>query len=286
MKKTVATNGYQPSLFDVLEKIERSTSTIEELRVPIFAPVVQIAKNSSTYKEFIQNKNVRKIKTKWGEVEIRNRLLTQVHKDLLDLIHTHSKETKKLDSGRVVIYFSQSEVMKHYGDQGKNLKWFREKLGEIRDAVILYRDNKGNEFDFNIIANKAFDFNQDMFGIILDEAYVRFYERGLSIDYKDDVPELLNVNSPLIRAIIRFFFTHKSLNLNIDDVLQTIGHPMESLRTVQMAKKEIRDNQEVFEKFSINYEHNKKIFYYRGHKSVNFLPSITIKEESTPEKLS
>ena len=84
MKKKVATNSYQPSLFDVLDKIERSTSTVEELRVPIFAPVVQIAKNSSTYKEFIQNKNVRKIKTKWGEVEIRNRLLTQVHKDLLD----------------------------------------------------------------------------------------------------------------------------------------------------------------------------------------------------------
>ncbi|HDQ15622.1 MAG TPA: hypothetical protein ENN45_01015, partial [Bacteroidetes bacterium] len=234
---------YQPSLFDTLEKIEKSTSTIDELRVPIFAPVIQIAKNSGTYKEFIANKNVRKIKTKWGEVEIRNRLLTQIHKDLLDLIFSYSRETKRLENGKIVIYFSQTEIMKHYGDLGKNLKWFREKLSEIRDAVVLYRDNKGNEFDFNIIANKAFDFEQDMFGIVLDDAYVKFYENGLSVDYKKNVPELLKVGSPLLRSIIRFFFTHNSLNLNVDDVLHTIGFPTESTRTVQMAKKELKESQ-------------------------------------------
>ena len=274
---------YQPSLFDTLEKIEKSTSTVDELRVPIFAPVVQIAKNSGTYKEFIANKNVRKIKTKWGEVEIRNRLLTQIHKDLLDLIFSYSKETRRLENGKIVIYFSQSEIMRHYGDLGKNLKWFREKLSEIRDAVILYRDNKGNESDFNIIANKAFDFEQDMFGIILDDAYVKFYENGLSIDYKKNVPELLKVGSPLLRSIIRFFFTHNSLNLNVDDVLHTIGFPMESTRTVQLAKKELKESQDILEQFFIDYDASKRIFYYKGHKSVSFLPSIT-KEDKEPSK--
>ncbi|AII15593.1 hypothetical protein CIG1485E_a0068 (plasmid) [Campylobacter iguaniorum] len=283
MNKMKKQKNYQPSLFDTLEKIEKSTSTIDELRVPIFAPVIMIAKNSGTYKEFIANKNVRKVKTKWGEVEIRNRLLTQIHKDLLDLIFSYAKETRRLENGKIVIYFSQSEIMRHYGDLGKNLKWFREKLSEIRDAVILYRDNKGNEFDFNIIANKAFDFEQDMFGIILDDAYVKFYENGLSIDYKNNVPELLKVGSPLLRSIIRFFFTHNSLNLNVDDVLHTIGFPMESTRTVQLAKKELKESQDILGQFFINYDVSKRIFYYKGHKSVSFLPSIT-KEDKEPSK--
>lgn len=270
----------QLTFFDTLEKIEKSTSTISELRVPVYAPVMQITKNSATFKEFSANKNIRRIKTKWGEVEIRNRILTQIHKDLLDLIFSYSKDTRRLDNGKIVIYFSQSEIMRYYGDQGKNLKWFREKLSEIRDAVILYRDNKGNEFDFNIIANKAFDFEQDMFGIILDDAYVKFFEVGLSVDYQKEVQELLKVGSPLLRSIIRFFFTHQALNLQVDDLLQAIGFPMESIRSVQMAKKEIKESVVLLAKFSINYDANKGMFYYNGHKSIHILPSITQAKEN------
>lgn len=272
-KKKKATN--QLTFFDTLEKIEKSTSTISELRVPVYAPVMQITKNSATFREFSANKNVRRIKTKWGEVEIRNRILTQIHKDLLDLIFSYAKDTRRLDNGKIVIYFSQSEVMRYYGDQGKNLKWFREKLSELRDAVILYRDNKGNEFDFNIIANKTFDFDQDMFGIILDDAYVKFFEVGLSVDYRKEVQELLKVGSPLLRSIIRFFFTHQSLNLHVDDLLQAIGFPMESIRSVQTAKKELKENVVALSKFGITYDTSKCIFYYNGQKSIHILPPIT-----------
>lgn len=264
----------QLSLFDIVEKIDNSTSSIDELRVPIFAPVMRIAKNSSTYKEFISNKNVRYIKTKWGEVEIRNRLLTQVHKDLLDLIFTYSKETKKLENGNIALFFSQSEIMEHYGDKGKNLKWFREKLSEIRDAIILYRDNKGNEFDFNIISNKAFRSDNGIFGIVLDNSYVKFYENGLSVSYKKEIPELLKISSPLLRSIIRFFFTHSSLNFHLDDLLQTIGFPMESTRRLQDAKRELKESRLELFHFNINYEPTKQIFYYKGNNNVSFLPSL------------
>ncbi|EPZ1799881.1 hypothetical protein ACXK18_000714 [Campylobacter upsaliensis] len=83
--KNVKEKYIQHSLFDVVEKIEKSTSSIDELRVPIFAPISQINKNSSIYKSFVENKNIRTIETKWGAIEIRNRILTQTHKDILDL---------------------------------------------------------------------------------------------------------------------------------------------------------------------------------------------------------
>lgn len=73
----------QKSLFESVEdKIKYSTSSVEELRVPIYAPVKQLPPQSSAAKDFKKNNNVRTIETKWGRVEIRNRLLTQTHKEI------------------------------------------------------------------------------------------------------------------------------------------------------------------------------------------------------------
>jgi len=103
----------QKSLFENVEdKIKYSTSSVEELRVPIYAPVKQLPPQSSAAIEFKKNNNVRTIQTKWGHVEIRNRLVTQTHKDIMDLISTYNKKIKRLDDGTIALYFSQSEISK------------------------------------------------------------------------------------------------------------------------------------------------------------------------------
>ena len=108
MSKKVST---QKSLFETVEdKIKYSTSSVEELRVPIYAPVKQLPPQSVAAKEFKKNNNVRIIETKWGHVEIRNRLLTQTHKDIMDLIFTYHKKIKRLEDGTIALYFSQSEI--------------------------------------------------------------------------------------------------------------------------------------------------------------------------------
>ena len=261
---------YQPSLFKSVEqKIENSTSTVEELRVPIYAPVKQLPPQSTAMKEFKKNNNVRTIETKWGQVEIRNRLLTQTHKDILDLIFTFHEKRKKLYDGSIALYFSQSKVAKEYGDTSKNLKWFRQKLDEITDCRIQYINNTGDQIDFRIINKKAFSVKEDMYGIILDENYVEFYEKGLSIDYEKKIPSLLKVGSPLVKSIIRFFFTHKSLNMSLEKLLNTIGFPLPaSQRTMQTAKKTLRENIETFDNFEIKYDPKKEIFYYKGNQDV------------------
>ena len=42
----------QLTLFNVVEKIENSTTTITELRIPIFSPVQKLSGNSVTAREF------------------------------------------------------------------------------------------------------------------------------------------------------------------------------------------------------------------------------------------
>jgi len=277
----------QKSLFDTVEdKIKYSTSSVEELRVPIYAPVKQLPPQSSAAKDFKKNNNVRVIKTKWGHVEIRNRLLTQTHKDIMDLIFTYNKKIKKLEDGSIAIYFSQSEISKEYSvsyqnnsgvAKSKNLKWFRQKLDEIADCRIQYKDNHGNEIDFRIILKKAFSSNENLYGIILDSNYIEFYEKGLSVNYSSKISDLIAVDSPLVKSIIRFFFTHKAINLSLENVLITVGFPLPaSVRTLQIAKKTLREHIDVFKSFDITYDEKKEIFYYKG--TDNIFINLPIKE--------
>jgi len=284
----------QKSLFENVEdKIKYSTSSVEELRVPIYAPVKQLPPQSSAAKDFKKNNNVRTIETKWGHVEIRNRLLTQTHKDIMDLIFTYNKKIKRLDDGTIALYFSQSEISKAYNNSNdnesttntsKNLKWFRQKLDEIADCRIQYKDNKGNEIDFRVILKKAFSSKENLYGIVLDSNYVEFYEKGLSVNYSSKIPELISVESPLVKSIIRFFFTHKALNLSLENILITVGFPLPaSIRTMQTAKKTLREHIDVFKQFDIEYDAKSEVFYYKGTTEVFINMPIDNKTEKLPE---
>lgn len=283
----------QKSLFENVEdKIKYSTSSVEELRVPIYAPVKQLPPQSAAAKDFKKNNNIRKIETKWGHVEIRNRLLTQTHKDIMDLIFTYNKKIKRLEDGTIAIYFSQSEISKAYNtndeestaNNSKNLRWFRQKLDEIADCRIQYKDNKGNEIDFRVILKKAFSSKENLYGVVLDSNYVEFYEKGLSVNYSSKIPELISVESPLVKSIIRFFFTHKAINLSLENILITVGFPLPaSVRTMQIAKKTLREHIDIFKKFDIIYDSKNEVFYYKGTNDVYINLPLENKTEKLPE---
>lgn len=265
----------QPSLFDVVEKIEKSTSSIDELRVPIFAPISQINKNSSIYKNFIANKNIRVIETKWGAIEIRNRILTQTHKDILDLIFTYADEIREEIDGSVIIKFTRSKILQEYTNgeySSKNFKWFKEKLLEIKDSVIRYKDKNDRSFAFNIIDTVIEDKNN--FGIVVSKSYINFYEKSLSVNYKKEIPKLLEIENSLLKAIVRFFFSHSHCNIKIDDLFMALGFPMESTRWLQISKKEIRDSIDILAGFGISYDSKKEVFYYQGNKNINLIPIV------------
>jgi len=290
----VAKKPIQKSLFESVEdKIKYSTSSVEELRVPIYAPVKQLPPQSSAAKDFKKNNNVRTIETKWGRVEIRNRLLTQTHKDIMDLIFTYNKKIKRLEDGTIALYFSQSEISKVYNNSddnqsttntSKNLQELRKKLDDIADCRIQYKDNKGNEIDFRVILKKAFSSKENLYGIVLDSNYVEFYEKGLSVNYSSKISKLISVESPLVKSIIRFFFTHKALNLSLENILITVGFPLPaSVRTMQTARKTLREHVDVFKQFDIEYDSKNEVFYYKGTTEVFINLPINNKTEKLPE---
>ena len=272
----------QLGLFNVVEKIESSTSTITELRIPIFSPVQKLSGNSVTAREFKKNGGIRTIETSWGKVEIRGRkLLTQVHRDLLDCIYTHATTIMPLPTKEVTIVFSQTKILKEYSAEEKSkswetqTKWLKEKIKEIRDVTVNYVNTKGDSFDFNLISHLDYLEDYKAYSITLDNRYLKFYERELSINYKRELTKLLKIDSALIKAIIRWFFTHKKEStFKLMTVLEALGFPIDSPKTLQVSKREIKNRIGDLQSFGIDYNPDEELFYYRGNVAVGFIPSL------------
>lgn len=280
---------FEPTLFSTVEKIENSTATITELRIPIFSPVQKLSGNSVTAREFKKNGGVRTTETSWGKVEIRGRkLLTQVHRDLLDCIYTHATTILPHSNGTVTIIFSQTKILKEYSGEDKSkswetqTKWLKEKIKEIRDVTVNYVNTKGDSFDFNLISHLDYLEEYKAYSITLDNRYLKFYERELSINYKEELTKLLKVDLALIKAIIRWFFTHKEKStFKLMTVLEALGFPIDSPKTLQVAKRDIKSRAAELESFGIKYNADDEIFFYEGNKAVAFIPALFDKKDKS-----
>ena len=273
--------------FDVIQKFEKTISTVNELRTGIFAPIDKISANSKTYKDFIQNNRKRSIETSWGKTIIKGNILTQTHRDLLDCIIAGAKEIKELEGGGIAIYFSTTDILKSYsGKQNTNTKWLKDKLDEIQNSSIEFKqENTQDYYSFSIIDSHAYSTKHNSFGLILTPAYRKFFEEQLTINYKKELPKLLKVKSALLKAIIRFFWTHSvSSTMDIVTLLKTIGFPIDSIRMKQKAVKEIKDNTDLLLEYGIVFEPKSKLIYRKNsfENSISFLGSV--KQETLPDK--
>ena len=275
--------------FDVVHKFEKTITTVNELRTGIFAPIDKISANSKTYKEFIENNRKRTIETSWGKTIIKGNILTQTHRDLLDCIIAGAKEIKELEGGGIAIYFSTTDILKSYsGKQNTNTKWLKDKLDEIQNSSIEFKQKNTNDYySFSIIDSHAFSTKHNSFGLILTPAYRKFFEEQLTIDYKKELKKLLKVKSALLKAVIRFFWTHaKTSSMDIIVLLQTIGFPTDSVRMRQKAVKEIKDNIDMLMDYGIVFEPKSKLIYRKNsfENSISFLGAVKDKKTVLEKK--
>jgi hypothetical protein len=270
--------------FDVVQKFEKTLTTANELRTGIFAPIDKISANSKTYKDFIENNRKRSIETSWGKTIIKGNILTQTHRDLLDCIIAGAKEIKELEGGAIAVYFSTTDILKSYsGKSNTNTKWLKDKLDEIQNSSIEFKQNNTKDYySFSIIDSHAFSTKHNSFGLVLTPAYRKFFEEQLTVNYKKELPKLLQVKSALLKAIIRFFWSHSSgSNMDIENLLQTVGFPLESVRMKQKAIKEIKDNIALLSEYGIVFEPKSKLIYRKAsfENSITFMkgtPSSTV----------
>ncbi|MCT7606791.1 hypothetical protein N5U27_09800 [Aliarcobacter butzleri] len=275
----------QYSLFDTKQKINESTSTLMDLRVSPFMPVDKISHNSALAKEFVANKNVLKRETAFGTVEIRNRLLTQYHKMILDCIMIHNIRSV-VYKGTIAIYFSIYEIAQKLGLEwsGKTQKNIQEAIEYIKDVVIVRSDSNGSGItsSYNIIQEMKYSSKEQSYVIVLSSLYAEYFNKTMSINYNKRFDELISIKgkgSAFIRSIIEFFITHNASTENIQrmklmQLLETINYPCETPRQITSAKQYLKEYEHELAKFSIKYYSGSQLFEYSGTTDIRFIPPL------------
>lgn len=275
----------QYSLFDTKQKINESTSTLMDLRVSPFMPVDKISHNSALAREFVANKNILKRETAFGTVEIRNRLLTQYHKMILDCIMVHNIRSV-VYKGTIAIYFSIYEIAQQLGLEwnGKTQKNIQEAIEYIKDVVIVRTDadNPSITSSYNIIQEMKYSSKEQAYVIVLSSQYAEYFNKTISINYNKRFDELIGIRgkgSAFIRSIIEFFITHDASADNIQrmklmQLLETINYPCQTQRQVTSAKQYLKEYEKELAKFNIKYYTGSQLFEYTGTSDIRFIPPL------------
>jgi len=276
-----------------LAKFERSNATLNELRLAMFAPIGRLT-HSSKSNILMKEKGRIVRKTNWGEMVIENKVLTQIHRDILDLIFTHGEAIRPINTSYkdgVAYRFDANKILDAYGwENSRNTSWLNDKLKEMRDARITIKTNHGDEYDFNILSSRGFREEMGSFYIEFSPAYVDYFNRSISIDYRNQLPQLLKIKSPVVKAIIRLELTHKKsstmrlfsgTNESGEErigLLEAIGYPVESPAAIKTAMTDLRQYKETLASFGILYEEgtrqkNGKLSYRKKDSlNIKFIP--------------
>jgi len=142
--------------------------------------------------------------------------LTQLHKNLLDIILSFSEKKGRIYN--ISLYGIQKILNKKSLTNGNFLI---KKLKEIQSTSIQMK--VGDMFiSFNIINNFGYDKKNRNYFIEINENYIKFSSLFFNISYKKHLEELLKL-SQYTQQIITYLFTfQRGHNANIDDLINKV----------------------------------------------------------------
>ena len=243
----------QQSLFDTFKT---SNATVTELRVGIFAPITQITAKSAIQEDFISSGRVRKVQTSWGSVKVKGNILTQIHRDIIDAIFATATFSETTKRGNVALFFSGYEVQDFLCKKSKtNNTWLKKKLDEIKTTNVEFIDKEGNTYDFNLTDSGGYSVKKDSFAIVFTEGYMNFFQSQVSVNYKKEMQKLMKIEDPLIKAIVRFFFTHaNNIHINFINLLEVLGYPTKIPASMKKARRILREHTVELNEFNITVD--------------------------------
>jgi hypothetical protein len=255
------------SNFDLIQKIQNSSVLHQEVINNLFMPVQQLNSRSLTYINFVKNGNKRIVKTEFGTIEHRNRILTEKHRDIIyKMIEVGRLE--ELSDGKIACYFDEIDILKALKMGETNYSQLRESVKVIIDAnyYISIGDVSRN---MRIIHDHILDAksNKKMQGVIFSAEYVKMHRDDFSINHKSLNKQLSDITLPTIKSVIKYLMvtntTTEAKTYGLVDVLQRIGFPLESDDTFRRLKSNLKGYQEeLLENFNIIYNPSKKTLTY------------------------
>ena len=131
-----------------LNRFRIAPANSQEIKFNLYAPIEKInhrEKHKNEFKVYEDDKFI---------VKLQGKKLTQVHRDIMDIIMFYGKDFNKNDLfGKTISLY---EIQKHLQYKSKNNnKWIKEKLQELKRATIEIikkgKDGRNQNFEISIL---------------------------------------------------------------------------------------------------------------------------------------
>lgn len=196
--------------------------TTSDVKLNLFAPVDKILNPENYQMETTVYEDDK------HKVIVSGTRLTQIHRDILDiaLFHGSYKLEEEVAEDMPVRTFSLHQIQKHLTHKQKNNQtWLKKKFKELKRATILLYDKENDEdIEFNIIRVAKHSHKLGNFVLVMEELYMAMFEKQVSINYKELLPDILSLKYPQTKAIVRYLLSHQAGHqINIDKLLRKVG---------------------------------------------------------------
>ena len=208
-----------------LEKFKTAPNPVDETKFNMFLP---IKKNVSKLSKRSLDTIYTICDNSKYKVQIKGHQLTQIHRDILDIINylgDSSFDGKSKDK-RAIRFFTLYQIQKHLKYKTKrNSKWVEKKIDELQLSVIKIYDKVLKKWvQINILDVFDYSEQQGKYGIIYSKYFMDYFSNQISINYKDYLFDLLDLKNPQTKAIVRYLLTFKDgHNISLDNALINVG---------------------------------------------------------------
>jgi hypothetical protein len=199
----------------LLNKYNNANQSIQDLRISPFLPLEKIMPNSLIMKNFIKNKQKFIRETPYGYIEIRNKLLTQKHLEVLNIIN-YTADKKEFKDNRINIEMSIYKIAKEL-----NLNWGRKTRQQIIDYiedindVVIYRKTNRKLESYKILDKIIYNEDIKKWHITYSTDYTKILKNKIFVNYTSILKKIMSVKgkgSGIIKSTINFFITHNHFN--------------------------------------------------------------------------
>lgn len=176
-------------------------------------------KRTSLYKEFVKNNNELSFSDGDKVLVIKNELLSQTHKDVLEALFLLSDISS--DKEHVVSHTSILDVLQK---NSKNVVWLDfilEELNNVNFRFYIKNDNGDNQKanGFKILDTLGIDGDTGFIGFTFSKSFLALYEQGKVFNYSKYTPFIANLDHDISKQVVRWLLTYDNLQINIKNLL-------------------------------------------------------------------
>jgi len=272
---------------ELVNILNQSTNSVSQMRSSVFLPY-SIIENTNIYKAFVKNKNKGLFfQNTEFKLNIRNRLLGQSHRDILDVVFSLGL-LKMTNNGQYYAEFTLYFILKQLGKShcGKNHDWLKEKIQDLVDVVISLErlsDSTNSWTDIHILDKAAYSDRQQKFIIAFNSDYINSFQNDIVINYNKYLPNILAIKNDTIKAFIRYIIPNDFKNAQLDFILNEldISEQTMSKRQFNRIKKKIKDYD--FSEFNFNISHTEQILYRKKSDIIFWTVATELKKVSATQ---